>query len=211
MWIYRISLVLALILFAAATHFGQKKDITEQEFQSAVQSSRDKGGEYNSTVAAKMDEFEGTKVLRSYEWTTETLLPGRRHWIFTRVQQGKTLTTEQIEIGKIHYCRDGSGRWSIKDCTDAVLGRGFDAVARRFSYDESQCEGEKMSHYVSYATGGDEADSHFMETEVWIDGNGRIRCELRRIGAVKTGIVSNLITGTYEYNPKGLKIEAPIK
>ena len=207
----KTMLVVLFVLLFVNVHFGQKKEISGREFADAVQLAQNNAAKFNRRMSNRIEELEDQTVTASYDWFSETLVSGRTRWIFTRKSGDKTLVTEQIEIGKINYCRENRGPWLLKKCSNALLGMGGNTISERYSTDKVEIGGQKMSHYVSYTTSGFESDPDFEESEVWIDSSGRIDRRQGRSGSVRTGKLSSRSTTTYLYDPQGLKIEAPIK
>ena len=116
--IFRSIVLLALVLFARAElSNAQSTSINEDEFLKAT------GYESYKATAAKFprretwvyENFSDGKVTSSESKISEYLAVDKYKITTTVVSNGKTTTTEEIQLRDIRYCKKDSSEWEV-DC-----------------------------------------------------------------------------------------------
>ena len=85
-----------------------------------------------------------------------------------------------------------------KDCWEYLL---FNTVL----------DNQSVNLYFSYHVNELNKILYFIEARHWINSDGLILKEMSKVSNTIPENITNLTNTTYEYDPKDLKIEAPIK
>lgn len=179
------------------------------------------------------------KTNASLRWVQEKSgygLSGRDRWDETRTdefdgqdnsrskrivkQGGKTTVYEEISIGDQSFCKVNAKSWK-RDGEECI--QGFNAVNRSGTATESYTKEEvllgtrKATLYRAHIRTEDIEKNNpskktvsFSENKLWISDDNLILIREYTVGILPNKLDTKIVE-TYEYNPKILKIEAPIK
>lgn len=108
--------LLGLVLFATAgTSIAQKSDISERDFLAVAGTEA-----YRATVARyprkqtrTCERLADGKITSLETEVIEFLASDKYRVITTVVSKGKTITTEERQVGEIRYCKNDSSEWKM--------------------------------------------------------------------------------------------------
>lgn len=214
--------VFGLVLFClalVATNFAQEKEISKEDYFSSTREARQKSREFNRTVL-QTSTYTDKGVEEIDEWRYDYVLPDKIHYTNTRTFNGKVRRTEQINIGKLMYCKNDEGVWRLVEsfCIGGgASGSPTNVASDNYYLEKKKIEGKDIKvlrNYVeytnTYSPNKDTEGLTFSESIFWIDSKGLLTREENKSGLINTGKVKKTILTTYTYN-QNLKIEAPIK
>ena len=126
----------------------------------------------------------------------------------------------KINIGGAKYCKRDAGAWEL--VTSSCIGGGAGGVPNpsSFSYSiekttldglETKLYRQYITYKDTYSANKDKEGLSSYETKYWLNKNGLIVREEINDGLVEPKRLNRVTIDTHEYNPKNLKIEAPIK
>ena len=158
--------------------------------------------------------------LFSEEFIDEFVKPERRHYIHTQKFTDHTRKIELIQIGKTYYCRYDSDKWeqSKNWCADGTAYGMSNQISTKFTVENTKLGNQNVKLYEEYTTykntyspDKDKEGLSYSQRKFWLNDESFILREEFINGLLEPERVYWKQTETHEYNPKGLKIEAPIK
>lgn len=209
-------LLLAFCLTICANVFGQSKEITEKEFKDSVDSARDRLSTDSYRANSKLVVNRDGKVYLTVKWQRAFLTPNKKYYKNVRTTNGEAQTVEQTKIGKIIYCRENNGKWtrSKSSCEISSISPVSKIEESKFSADDVKLKNEDVKLYENnfiYSSGFSGSPIRFFKRhKIWINKDGLLLREEVENGSVGEEMPNKEVI-VYEYNPKDLKIEAPIK
>jgi hypothetical protein len=220
--IFRLCLLLPVLLaLLASITLAQSKDITREEYQAPWRAALKKAETLNRRHIQKSEFYRDNKLVLTEEWQYEYVMPDRIHYLHIRSREGKTQRTEQINIGNTLYCKQGDAPWTsplVGSCvgrSGGTFGSAFEH--ERYTVEDVRLDGKHLKHYHSYITAynrfpqdPEKNFTSFSESVYWLNADGLLVREEYRGGRLDPQVIDDQIIDTYEYNPKDLKIEAPI-
>lgn len=199
---------------------AQVKEIGRAEFIEPRKTALSSFYASNYRQQVNNEYYEDGILVSSEEWTYETVKPDRKRHLEI-IRKGEQITKfESITVGTVTYCRKDDGEWQLKagSCgTGGGSGGPSDIISDKFTKERIKENGRKLTLYEEYTvyknTYGPEKDrsrSRFWQTRYWIDDKGKLVREEQRRGLIGPEQISNRLLTLYEYDPPGLKIEAPV-
>lgn len=215
----RIPLLAVLIgLFVVGVSSAQIKTITKIEFDAAKAAAFDAAKNKTRRVVTKTQSFDGGKKEGSESLTEEFVPPDSRRSIFSARSGNKVLTSEIIEVGSVKYKRTDGGIWSTwKGTTKPVYQlRGIPSDGEpkensTYTITESKLNGRTVQILASVSNKAYGSLPGRTEHRIWIGKDGLVLRTEEIISEDSADDVVFRSVSTVEYDPKGLKIEAPIK
>ena len=216
----KIGLLIGMVTTFSLVCLSQGQQITSAEFWPPIRDARQKARSIDRRKIQKIENYKDGKLISSEEWRYEYLLPDRIRYVHTESSNGKTTRTEEIDIGKQKYCKFNEGEWKVSTtyCIGGSGSGGPSPMVDQYTIDNTKLNGQQLKRYRHFFTfkrpwlKGDDSDLVFFEEMTdWINNDGLIVREEMRIGRNDPMIDESKTVETYEYNPKDLKIEAPIK
>lgn len=210
-----IVLLTGLLFVAAAS--AQGRNLSRVEFDKVVDAAFEASGKKNRREVTSIGSFENGKAVQTSIMLEEYLPPGRSRWRSTDDIAGNKSSAEMIVIDGQRYLKSALGYWfKVTRHPDVKTAKWTDeqnaVVDKQMTYTWKTYKhlGKDVKIYQRvYTAPVDDA----MQTStfiVHIDDTGLIlRREQNTVDAGK-GNYKKEVT-TYDYDPKGLKIEAPIK
>lgn len=205
-----------ILLIAAAAVFGQAEEITAKQFRKANSDARKMSRSFDRRIIQKSETYEDGKLTETSLLIWEYALPDRRRAVSKISSGGKEQRTELIEIGKAKYCKRGDEAWTTRfgECIGGSGSGGPDPIIDRYTLSEDAVDGQKLSRFKRLMTyrgsSKDDGRTYFWETTFWVDEKGRLIGEQERRGVSVPYSLTKHLLETYEYEPEGLRIEAPI-
>ena len=222
------ALVFPILFFLFATlSLSQAKEVTKGEFYQIYYSALDKTSEVDRRLVSKLEYHRNGTISESEEWVYEYSGPAKRRFVYKKSANGSTSSTEEINIDEHNYCKVESRSWE-KIPTNCI--KGFPAttsqashqvlgiISSQFTVSDVDFEGAKAKLFVERTTyknqsprSTDGGRLRFYEKRFWLGLNGLILRQETKSGIIGDKNVSSLWLDVYTYNPKDLRIEAPIE
>ncbi|CAN5797010.1 hypothetical protein BH20ACI4_BH20ACI4_01170 [soil metagenome] len=211
----KLMLFVFIFVTLTTTVFGQAKEITADELRQSFRPAYDKLFEISYRKRSTEENYKDGKLSGKIEIISEFIPPKKRHTITVEMVGDKRQKSEMFIIEGIYYCRKDDGEWtkSQKGCGS---GGGFsvlpDAVSSKFTLEETKLDNVTAKLYQQYMTYVFPEDkiSYFLD-KFWINDEGFLLRREMEYGWVEPKFIRSKQSDVYEYNPKDLKIEAPIK
>ncbi len=213
-------LLLFVILIAASLNiFGQGRAITGQEFYSIINDAGNKRFKLSRREKRTSTIYSKGAVKEIKEETDEFDLPNNRRYLRTLTVGERIEKLELIKIENRYYQKKDNGKWTKEkqwNLPDSLSGI---PVPIRSSYlvETVTLNNKTVKLYIFYAVyneyspaPGEEKQGYF-ENKVWVDDEGLVIREETQSGKPQSKEIKYTKRFEYEYNPKNLKIEAPIK
>lgn len=211
--------ILLLSIFIALGNivFGQTKEITGDEFRQALRPIYDKFFEVSYRSKSVEETFENGKLKGKTETISEFIPPNKYHFIVVEKVGEKSRKSVTVIIDRVYYCKKDDDEWikSQRNCSSGDTGRnaGPDApVSSKFTFEETKLTNLTAKLYQEYLTYNFPAEKlSYSFDKYWINNEGFLLRREIEYGSVEPKFVRSKQTDVYEYNPKNLKIEVPIK
>ena len=205
--------IFVFVIILSISAYGQKKSISQEEYTTAVEKARDNTDEFNRKTVTVRTHYAGKTVTETEEIVIEFLPPNKSKWLVTETKGNGVTKTDIIYLGDIEYRRINGADWVRRDRNS---GGGFGVtgteVKNKKEYFAEEIEvGKERIKIFSIITIYDlGAASDYIEYKTYIDSKNLIQKITSIISRdAPANITSNEVT-TYEYNPKSIKIEAPV-
>ena len=204
--------VLLIVIFCAVGTSAQIKKLTSDEFYAAKNAAIEASGSVNRRAKTIERTYKKGKVVSSSTETDEFIMPDRhRSCLLLNDSKGIRIESETISINSIRYSRGEDGIWRASRSvrignlfrreTSATVG-----ISSLYTSESALLDGDEVTIIKSIQNNKLPVPSTLT---VYIGENGLIlRMEFIQKFA-EQGDLERITT--YEYNPKDLKIEAPIK
>ncbi len=204
----------ALILIAtccASVGFAQIKEITNEEYYTPLRAALQKAVKLNRCVQSATLRYNGGKT-DIEEWDYEYALPDKDRLVHTETVDDKVQRTEQIDIGKIKYCKKDDGPWEIpKGYCIAGSGNGGppNIISTKYTIEKVDLPTrhitifrETITYKNIYSPNKETEGNSFWYSNYWLDENGLIIREETKIGLVKGETLNRKTITSYTYDPK---------
>ncbi|MCO6511855.1 MAG: hypothetical protein J5I65_13780 [Aridibacter famidurans] len=213
----KITVIVLLLFVSGVSSFPQETEISRDAFWDAKREALAQTRAFDRRVMDRTERYENGEFRNTELWLYEYLLPERKRVVSEMSFGGRTMRTELVVIGETKYCKRNDQDWAIStgSCIGGSVSGGKGPVTERYIRQEESIEGEKLKRYHSRTTqnGWDKKDERiwFSESTFWVDKSGRLVKEEARRGIVDPFSFVSQSSTRYEYEPKDLAIEAPIK
>jgi len=208
------------IVFLVSPGFGQRT-ITKEEYSSAYFEVLEKTELRGRRKISRTYRYrDGSKAL-SRERIEEYLLPYKAHIL--DIDYGKNIPgrVEFIDVDGDSFCRHDSRPWErvsypciFGPRVTGVLG----IISSSFSVEEGLFAGSKVRVFREYTTykppnprPEQKVSLSFNEIKLWVNERGLAVYKTDVVGLIEPRILYAETIDEFEYDPKGLKIEPPIK
>ncbi|MBK7935193.1 MAG: hypothetical protein IPK01_17320 [Acidobacteria bacterium] len=215
----KIMIVAAFVAVFGVGVFAQDVAMTRAEWEKVL-TTLNKASEGMSFRQSAVVE-EVIDGVPSPEKTRQEILeevpPDRTRQIGTVIINGEVERTEWITIGDRSWTRTNNGRWSIDnsgrsgdDRAAIVAAEGYSSKGKAVLAGVEYRIYEKAERLTVQRSGVIGRENQFATTIIWIDRDGLCIREFYKLEFPNTKYIYRR-TATNEYNPKDLKIEAPMK
>lgn len=200
----------------AVNIFSQTRPLTEEEFYAAVNAADEKRFASSRRETRKDENFTNGELSSVTMITDEYIKPDRQHFVSIEKSGGKVDKTEVISIGKNYYQRKNGGNWEkIKDWYGSGGTMGVNPESKStFTVEEVEVSDRRVKLYTSLYTYKneylDKTGLSFSQLKQWIADDGWLLKEEILVGVLEPKKIVFQRSYNYEFNPKNLKIEAPI-
>ncbi|MBL8180498.1 MAG: hypothetical protein JNL64_02680 [Blastocatellia bacterium] len=208
-----------ITLFSVLAVSAQVKEITKDEYYSPWRAAIQKARGLNRRKISKTEIYKNGKISATDEWLYEYVLPDKIRYVHLEKRDGKSYRTEQVDIDKLKYCKQDDKPWELVEgpCIGGGAGGVPNAQSIKYTVETVRSGNNDAKLFTQYITFKDPFTKEsniglsFYESKYWLGSDGFIIREERKYGLAETKRIDRLTVDTYEYNPKDLMIEAPIK
>lgn len=210
--LFYIFLFIAALAFSS---FGQAKSISGAEYQAAVDGAFETSAKLPRKMVSVRRQYKSGTISKTVENIIESLPPDNSRQLIIE-KEGKVITeTEIILLKNIEYRRVNKGRWVKQDLNKLKGGFKLGSIninpESEHSVEEVTVGNEKLRVFSVQTMHGAAGNIIYYEWQTFIDNKGLIRKATSKVSQSTTdNLFSDEVT-TYEYNPKNLKITAPVK
>lgn len=195
--------------------FSQAKEITGDESVQELIKAYAKFSETSWRKKQKTEFYKSGKLSNITEVIEESVKPDKRR-IVKIEKTGRIIKKfEIIAIGETYYCRTNSGVWKKSDdwCDETkYFTKGMEERGNsKYTVEETKINDQNAKLYRQYITyNEDEKGLNYWDYKFWVSGEGFILQREIVTGLVKTKEIFSRMTEISQYNPRDLKIEAPM-
>jgi hypothetical protein len=217
----KLILLLILIGLACFNGFGQAKEITRKEYYKIYNDALNKTSEMPSKRTEEATFYDDNGKVSFTQTTIEEKLANKSQYVEIEKRNNKIVSqNEMIKIDDVIYCRKNNGNWEKTDKWCGFGGgRGLpNIIEQKYTFEKTKENRKTFSLYQNYATykndfskNKDQEGLSFWQNKFWLDKNGFITKIEEISGLIDSNKIYSKRLMKFEYNPKNLKIEAPIK
>ena len=215
-----VSSILCLLILTTCV-FAQNTTLTKEEFNSAIGNGASNAEKFSRRVVSVNKSFSKNQLTATYTSTQEFLLPEKSRWVTVdEKNNAETVRTETIKIGNIEYKKQGESEWITTDLAVKPLNPPKRLTVSTEKLETTDCweyivtettlDGKTVSLYFSYHVFDVKKILYFIEDFYWIGADGLLIKSSSKVSNTIPANVTSQRLITYEYNPKALKIEAPV-
>lgn len=214
-------LLLIICFGMTANCFGQIKQISREDFYQQSREANKKRFANSRREITQIKDYKDGNTVSTVEFTSEHLVPDKYHYISIEKYSDRTTKFESISINKVQYCRKNDGNWE-KSKSYCGYGSGSggpsNIVETKYTVEETKLNSKKVKLYQEYTTykniyspDKDKEGLSYWQERFWLDKDGFILRKETEKGLIepRKSNYQEEITN-YEYDPRDLKIEAPI-
>jgi hypothetical protein len=222
-----IKFITLLICLVSFNVYGQRKEISKEEFLIANKTAGDKMKMVSYRFISKNENYFGDELKSVQTNTNEFVPPDKRHNVLEvkMFDMKRNFLTETIRIGNDEYKRENGGEWTKRTKTEASQSpnnpiKTIENNSKFYLTENVKLGSQTANLYEAFVenkvltptrAGNEPAETTFYRKERrWINRDGLlIKFEMEDESQQMRKVVTRQ-TSTYEYDPN-IKIEAPIK
>lgn len=208
------TILLTVIVFTfVLVSTAQVKQISSREFYEANSNAYKLMSERSRRTVVKTDILNNGTILSSSTKIEERILPDKMRFVSIEKKGSDETSTELIRIGTMEYRRENNGQWTAKDISGSGGGSGSGtgvSSCSQYTEESSFVEGIPASKLRNFTITQTSKGLSFDDFVIWFDHQGLFIRSERLKGLLDPRIEETRSVATYEYEPKDLKIEAPI-
>jgi len=209
-----ISLLCVAILCIPFIVDAQSKKIDSSTFYKALRDGEDASDKVSHRRTIVEDRYENGKVVNSATSLSERIPPDKSRSVHSYYLGRGLEQSTVVQIGSLYYCRQGVRPWkkSNQYCGQMTIsGEPSDSIVD-YNTDVVDLNGAQVRLYSSAGSyHGAEGILRSFEDKIWINERGLIIRRESTTASEERGVkYGSKTTTTFEYNPIGLKIQAPI-
>lgn len=193
------------------------KPITKEEYESVQRIAEANFEKVSYKSITKIEEFDGGKLISTEMINEEFLPPDKTRWTSVETAGNETTKIERIYIGTIQYWRENGGAWEKIGGSDEESGSGRMTVSgqesankKKYTIEQVKLSGQSVRIYT-VSTIYDFQPNILHTYRWWINSINLILKSEDVESEINSGKIIRRDVVTYEYNPKNIKIEAPVK
>ena len=221
----KLILFLLIMLILTFNLSAQNKFITEEEYNEALIKAAKKQESIPRRVTGVINFYDAKKVIYEKRTSIAEHFSSDKYRIFSKTEKNGIITAkyEFVKIENVEYSKTGDESWKKKELlkgSDSKSGSGFftgepikTQKLEEFLLIPTAIDDETVNVYFHYEVEkiGNDNNLTFIESRNSISGEGLTLKWIYKVSNTIPENISHISTTTYEYNPKDLKIEAPIK
>lgn len=218
----KFILLLILVGLASVNNFGQEKYPTKEEFDSAIKKSLEKAEKITYRITDISMTYDNKTLEETTTQITENLPPNKMRNVITTIDSNGKVTEKMvfIRIGNTEYTKTNDESWKKRENSKGgpsgvVIGKVGNSSdikeLNQYIIVPDLLENKKTEIYFNCQVLLFAKTFIFFEQRDWISADGLIIKSTSSQRNITPDNIVSVGTRTYEYNPKDLKIEAPIK
>ena len=193
--------------------------MARRDFEAILSDARRLGAQHVRRVKIAFQVYsDRTRPADETGSTIEEFIPNGGYRSFTeRTKGGKSTKNEVIITGSKYYERNGDGPWSVYNGNigDDMSETPWDIEQTYWKFEKTKLDGKVITLYrsiIKFAKSRykDDKTPETYTDQYWINDGGLLVKTSQDIEYVGTKKFRSRVS-TYEYDPKDLKIEAPVK
>jgi hypothetical protein len=214
------KLLFAVIFLTASFNvFGQIQEIGSKVFYSAIRVADDKKLEFSRREKMKQVIYSKGRIKEVKEEIDDFLIPDKQRYLLVETIGKKVERLELIKIGDRNYQKKNNRNWTKEEQWNRpeVLSSIPVPLKSLYTLETTTINNQSARLYKFYAVfnefspAEEEEEQGYFEDKVWINNDGFVIREEKTMGKPQSKEISSIKVYEYEYNPKDLKIESPIK
>lgn len=219
--------IVFLVVLVTGSAFSQARQITKDEFSRIYFSALEKASEIDRRVTSELEHYKGGKVSETEEWDREYSASYKWRLVYQETTPGTRKRIEEINIDGTSFCKfdDQSFEKRTTNCLKGFIALMSQAsqqvggiISSQFTVENTDLDGVKcrlFKEYTAYrnqAPGNSDGEKRrFLENRFWLNDGDLVVKQETRSGLIGEKEISSLWVDVYDYNPKDLLIEMPIK
>jgi hypothetical protein len=221
----KIILFLLITLVFTFAVSAQNKWITKEEYNDALIKAAQKQQNVPHIIKGVIDFYDAKRVIYEKRSSLKEYLSSEHFRTVSTTETNGTITTDYqfVKIGNVEYTKKGDEPWIKEELAKNSISGGRSSFLTGTTIQSQRVEeyllipmtidGKAVNVYFHYEVSKPEKDNHltFIESRNTISADGYTLKWTYKVSKIIPENVSHISTTTYEYNPKDLKIEAPIK
>jgi hypothetical protein len=216
----KIALLIMVCLMTLTINcIAQTKSITKKEYETVQHIAEANFEKIPNISSTKIEEYVDGKLTKTSVITEESIPPKKMKWTEIGTSGNQITKLEIITIHNVEYKRENGRVWVKKDfgkSEDNDESSGFTITGqespnqKRYSVEEAKFNNQIVRIY-SVSTIYNYDPNVVYSYRRWINSDNLILKSEDISSEIKSGAVIRHEIVLREYNPKNLKIEAPIK
>jgi hypothetical protein len=204
-----LLVIIALLMTASA--LGQPKQISEAEYYASYREALDKQSNSPRREVLVQERYEDGKLISSNQYTYEYESKTKSSFIGIETTNGNVIKTEEIQLGKMYYCRKDNKKWIVSEIScspgrDRSIPYPNDSKVAV----EKTADGDAFTQYTTYKDYAEPSAKRFYSENILIGKDGNLLKLEVKMGLANPERVVLKESTTYEYGRK-INIKAPIK
>ncbi len=219
----QLIVILVIIFLNAGSIYGQEKLIEKKDFESITKAAKDNlpGKTFRLTTVSETFRERNESPATVIKTIEETIPPDKTRYFYEYKSSFNNEKREIIKIGQKRYRKIDDGNWEEtvgEDPKYVVVIKGKTVESETYKYLGKQTlNNQSVRIYeqkkkLSQNLNGN-LNKETITTTHWISEKGLLlKTQIEKETETAAGRKGySIFTAVYEYNPKDLKIEAPIK
>lgn len=211
------ALFTSILVFFAMGVLAQERSLTSDEFVTLWRAAMTKARGLNRRVVSTRQHFTDGKPSETEVWKYEYDGRDRVHYTNTLDRGDKHYRTEEIDMGKVRYCKKADGVW--QEVTSPCIGGGIGGATvgtSKYSVEKAKLNNRDVDLYHQYTFYKDRSSPtreseglSFDDWKFWLTREGLVVREEYVHGLVDSKIIKWSRVEISEFDPT-IKVEAPI-
>ncbi len=219
----KIILFTTIVLFIFTNLDAQNKFIKKDEYDSALIKAAQKQNNLPRRESGIINFYDAKKVIYEKRTSIYEYISADKTRSISKTEENGVVTEkyEFVKLGDVEYSKKDDESWKKKERLkggsfggDFVIGDKIEnKEVEEFLVLPTTLDNQITNMYFNYRVSKAEKDNQliFVESRNWISMDGLTLKWTYKVSNTVPENVSHISTTNYEYNPKDLKIEAPIK
>lgn len=220
----KLILVLVITFIFAFDLSAQNKFLTKEEYNDALVKAAQKQANISRRVTGVINFYDANKAVSEKRTLLNEYLSSDTYRTVSTIEKNGKITVkyEFIKIGNVEYTKKDDELWTKKELSkDNEAGGGVFLVGKEIKSSKLEeyllipttIDSKAANVYFHYEVSKSEGENYltFIESRNTISAEGLTLKWTYKVSRTIPENISHISTTTYEYNPKDLKIEAPVK
>ena len=213
-----LSMIFCL-LFLTVNCSAQGKSITKKEYESVQRVAEENFNKIPYTSSTKIEEYSNDKLSKTAIIDVESIPPKMLKWTEVTTSGNKTTKIEIVTVDNVEYRRENGGAWVKRDFSKSNEDGGASGLSfsgqespnkKKYTVEQTNLNNQAVRIY-SVSTVYDFEPNIVLSYRRWINSDNQILKSEEIYSEIKSGKITRHEVVSYEYNPKNIKIEVPIK